>query len=317
VTANASRDVLYFASGAIVLVRAYQLTRMDWSRPLKQGPGFFLAFEVPPGFYEGSGARWLTRFRAVLLAETAVEWITLAAMVTFAWWRWLPVWAGGSAVLYVGSLSLFGLVAARRLGSAQAQPAVALSFEKRRVRDYLSPLAETLMAALLVAGWYVLVIRGDANVRWAAPVVATYVVMALLVAKIMMIRAGTPLPLDRTEEHHRYFEAGRRYGLRVVDAARWFFAFLVAGYAVLHGGRDSTTSGLQWSLVVVALAIWLGLVVTIVRGAQRLDVMGRSLRPLGSWAGPFRPSPWISRGSGVWAVSFLIGLVALFAAFGF
>jgi hypothetical protein len=182
---------------------------------------------------------------------------------------------------------LFGLVAARHLGSAQAQPAVALSFEKRRVRDYLSPLAETLMAALLVAGWYVLVIRGDANVRWAAPVVATYVVMALLVAKIMMIRAGTPLPPDRTEEHHRYFEAGRRYGLRVVDAARWFFAFLVAGYAVLHGGRDSTTSGLQWSLVAVALAIWLGLVVTIVRGAQRLDVMGRSLRPLGSWAGPF------------------------------
>ena len=186
------------------------------------------------------------------------------------------------------------------------------------MRDYLSPSAKRLIAALLGAAWLCFWRSAITNVRWVTPVVATYVVMALFVAKIVQIRAGTPLPPDRTEEHHRYFEAGRRYGLRVNDAMRWFFVFLMAGYAVLHGRGEVSGSGeLRWTLIAAGFAIWLGLVATIVRGAWRLDAMGRSLRPLGSWAGPFRASPWISRGSGVWAACFLVGLVALFVAFGF
>lgn len=315
-TANASRDLLYSVSAAIVLVRAYQLICLDWSRPLKHGPGFFLAFEVPSGFSGGAGARWLTGFRAVLVAEIAVEWIALVALVAAGRWRWLPVWAGGSAALYVGSLSLFGLAASRLLRREGAQPAVAFSFEPRRVRDYLSPATETLMGAILAASWYLLVVRRDATVRLMAPVVMTYVVVALLGAKIVLIKAGAPLPTDRTEEHHRYFEAGRRYCLHVIDAARWFFAFIVAGYALLHRQPGIRSTLLEWALVAGASGIWLGLVYAIVRGARRLDAMGRTLRPAMSWAGPFRPSPWVARGSGVWAVSFVAGLVVLFAVFG-
>ena len=316
-TANASRDLLYFATGAILLVRTYQLVRMDWARPLGHGPGFFLAFEVPPDFYVGAGVRWLTRFRSVLLAEWATEWIAAAAMIAAGWWWWLPFWAGGSAILYVGSLSLFGLVAGRHLGRAGGQPAVALSFEERRLRDYLSPSAEGLMTALVGASWLLLAVRGDARVRWIVPVVATYFVMALLGAKVVAIRAGAPLPIERTEEHHRYLEACRRYGLRAMDAARWLFVLLFGGYAVLHSQWEiSVAAWLQWSLVAAALTTWLTLVATIILGARRLDAMGRGLRPAMSWAGPFRPSPWASRGGGIWAVSFLTGLIVLFAIFG-
>ncbi len=317
-TANASRDVLYFATGAILLVRTYQLIRLDWSRPLRHGPGFFLAFEVPSGFYSGTGARWLTRFRTVLLTEYGTEWLTAAGMIAFGWWRWLPCWAGVSAVLYVGSLSLFGAAAGRHLGLAGRPSAVALWFEKRRVRDYLSPAAEALMTALVAAGWWLLVMRGDANIRWGAPVVLTYAVVAMFAAKIVVINAGAPLPTDRTEQHYRYFEAGRRYGLRVIDVARWFFAFIVFSYAVLHcQWQISATNWLTWSLIATASGIWLALVFAIVRGARQLDAMGRTLRPAMSWAGPFPSNPWASRGGGVWAVSFLAGLLALFAVFGF
>jgi hypothetical protein len=100
-TDEASRMLLYAVTAVIVLVRFYQLTRVLWSRPLKHGPGFFLAFEVPAGFYEGPGVRRLTGFRAVAVGELAVEWITLAVLVAADRWRWLPFWAGGCAVLAV------------------------------------------------------------------------------------------------------------------------------------------------------------------------------------------------------------------------
>lgn len=312
-TANASRDLLYFVTGLIVVVRAYQLTRMDWSRPLKHGPGFFLAFEVPPGFYDGVGADWLGRYRTALVAEYATEWIALAALVATGHWQWLPVWAGGSAALYVGSLGLFAHAAGRALGRVSTQPAVALAFEARRVRDYLSWPVETMMAALLVSGWLLLVIQGDADVRWREPVVLTYVVVALLVAKFMVIGAAAPLPTDRTDEHYRYFDAGRRQSLRVIDAARWFFIFTFCAYAVLHRWSDLRAGTWpQWLLIGAGVAIWLALVAMTISGVRRLDAMGRELRPPANWAGPFRSSPWASRGGGIWAVSFVAGLAILF-----
>ncbi|HKW02766.1 MAG TPA: hypothetical protein VJN96_23285 [Vicinamibacterales bacterium] len=312
-TANASRDLLYFVTGLIVVVRTYQLTRMDWSRPLKHGPGFFLAFEVPPGFYEGDGVAWLGRYRTALVAEYAVEWIALAALVATGHWQWLPVWAGGSAAIYVGSLGLFASAAGRALGGAGTQPAVAFAFETRRVRDYLSWPVETLIAALLVSGWLLLVVQGDADVRWREPVILTYVAVMLLVAKVVQIRAAAPLPTDRTDEHYRYFDAGRRQSLRVIDAARWFFVFVFCAYAVLHRWSDLRAgTSLQWLLVGAGVAIWLAQVATTITGVRRLEAMGRELRPPASWAGPFRSSPRAVRGAGVWAVSFVAGLATLF-----
>jgi hypothetical protein len=58
------------------------------------------------------------------------------------------------------------------------------------------------------------------------------------------------------------------------------------------------------------------MVVSTIAGARRLDAMGRGLRPPASWTGPFRTSPWASRGGGIWAMSFVAGLALLFAIFG-
>ena len=235
-TTDASRNLLYSLTSLIVVARTYQLIRMDWSRPLKHGPGFFLAFEVPPSFYDGEGARWLSRYRGVLLVEYAIEWIALVSLVASGHSRWLPGWAGGSAVLYVASLSLFGLWARRALGSPSTQPAVALSFEPRDVGHFLSLPAEGLMAITLAAGWLLLLARGDSGVQWGTPATATYVVLALFAAKLVHIKAAAPLPIDRTSDHQQYFDARRRQGLRVIDSMRWLFVFVFAGYVVLHGG---------------------------------------------------------------------------------
>ena len=132
---------------------------MDWSRPLGHGPGFFLAFEVPPRLLCRCRRSLAQSLSGVLLVEWAIEWIALVSLIASGQSRWLPCWAGGSAVLYVASLSLFGLVASRNLGRAGGQPAVALSFEERRLRDYLSPSAEGLVIALLGASWLLLAVR--------------------------------------------------------------------------------------------------------------------------------------------------------------
>jgi hypothetical protein len=314
---DASRNLLYFVTGLIVFVRAYQLVRLDWSRPLRHGPGFFMAFEVAPGFYSGAGSGWLGRYRGVLLGEYTIELIALATVVVSGHWQWLPAWAGGVAVLYVASLSLFGAAAGRALGGVRTQPAVAVSLEARRLGDFFSWPAEGLMVATLAAGWFLLLVNGDAAVRWGAPAVATYVVLALFAAKIVHARAGVPLPVDRTGEHQQYFRAGRRQALRVIDYTRWFFVFVFAAYAVLHGWAGvQEFNWLRWLLVVVGIGIWLTMVVTTIAGVRRLDAMGRSLRPPASWAGPFRTSPWASRGGGIWAVSFVAGLALLFAILG-
>ena len=316
-TAIASRNLLYFVTGLIVFVRAYQLIRLDWSRPLKHGPGFFMTFEVAPGFYSGAGSRWLGRYRGVLLGEYMMELIALATLVAFGLWQWLPAWAGGMALLYVASLGLFALAARRALGDSPAQPAVAVSLEPRRLRDFFSWRAEALIVATLAGGWFLLLTKGDTAVRWGGPAIATYVVLVLFAAKVVHTRAGAPLPVDRIDEHQRYFGAGRRQALRVIDCARWFFVFVFASYAVLHGwAAVHELIWFRWLLVGVGVGIWVGMVVTTIVGVQRLDVMGRGLRPPANWAGPFRTSPWASRGGGIWALSFVAGLALLFAIFG-
>lgn len=316
-TANVSRNLLYFTTGLIVIARTYQLVRLDWSRPLKHGPDFFLTAEVAPGFYDEAGRRWLGRYRAVLIAEYAIEWIALVAIVVADRAQWLPIWAGGSAVLYLSSLGLFGLVASRALSTAGSQRAVALSLDARRLRDFLSWPVEVLMMATLAAGWVLILIERDAAVRWGVPAILTYVVLALFGAKVVHIKAGAPLPVDRTDEHQRYFHAVRRQALRVIDCMRWFFVFVFAAYVALHGGTAAQrVIWLRWGLIIASVAIWLAMVVTIVVGTRRLDAMGRGLHPPTSWAGPFRASSSALRGGGLWAVSFVVGLALLFAIFG-
>jgi hypothetical protein len=174
------------------------------------------------------------------------------------------------------------------------------------------------MALTLAAGWLIMLLQGDAAIEWGTPAITTYVVLALFVAKLVHIKSAAPLPLDRTSEHQRYFDANRRYMLRVIDSMRWLFVFLFAAYAVLHGWPAAhQIAGLRWVLIAAGVVIWLTMVAMTLAGVHRLETMGRGLRPPASWAGPFRASPWASRGSGIWALSFVAGLALLFSVFGF
>ena len=146
------------------------------------------------------------------------------------------------------------------------------------------------------------------GIHWGTPATATYVVLALFFAKIVHIKAAAPLPVDRTIEHQRYLDARRRQDLRVIDSMRWLFLFVFVGYVVLHGSPAAQQiTGLRWVLIAVGVGIWLAMVAITIVGVRRLDAMGRGLRPPASWAGPFRASPWASRGGGVWALSFVSG----------
>jgi len=60
--------LLVFSTTLVVIVRVFFLIRWIWNYPLAHGTGFFLGVQVSPGFYEGEGKRWLTRYRTVLLA---------------------------------------------------------------------------------------------------------------------------------------------------------------------------------------------------------------------------------------------------------
>lgn len=308
-TLNASH-VLLVVSILVVLSQAYRLVTLEWTRPLAHGHGFFLAFEVPHGFYEGPGAAWLGRYRAVLVVELGLEVVALALFVLAGRERWLPFWAAGAVLVRLGSTNAFGLILRRALGEPTAQPAVAMAFEARRLRDYVSWLVEATMAVLFAIGWLRLLTHGHAGVRWVVPVTLTYTVLALFALKIIRIRAATPLPTERTEAHYRYFDADRRQQLRVIDRARWFFTYLFAGYAVQHSW--SAAQAMPWLTLVLlagAAAMWLFLVVGSFRGARRLGAEGRELRPLASWFGPSQTHP--QRASLAWAASFLIGLVVL------
>ena len=177
--------------------------------------------------------------------------------------------------------------------------------------------AEGLVAITLAAGWLLLLVWGDSDVQWVTPATATYVVLALFAAKIVHIKAAVPLPVDRTSEHEQYFDARRRQGLRVIDSMRWLFVFVFASYAILHGWPAAQQiAGLRWFMVAGGVGIWLAMVAITIVGVRRLDTMGRGLRPAASWAGPFRANPWASRGGGIWALSFVAGLVLVFAIFG-
>ncbi len=290
--------LLLFNTALIVVVRVFVLVRQLWNYPLNHGTGYFLGVEVTAGFYEGAGARWLRRYRAILLAEHSIEALALAVILASGRWSLLPGWAGGTAVLVTATFLGFTAYTRATLG---ANPPVlssaAIPLEARRLGDYISWLAEAWVALIIALSWTLLLTRGDAQFQWNTPVVMTYVILGLIPFKIGVVRNSFPLPSERPEEHHRWMEAQRRYSLRVIDAMRWFFLTILGSYALLHGRLVAgSIAWLRWLLIGVSLAIGVLMMVIIARGQGRLTAMGRDLRPVGSWSTPFRPARLMARG---------------------
>lgn len=307
-------DLLLLSStGLIVAWKLYWLVWRLWNYPLQHGPGFFLNVEVAPGFYDGPGVGWLKRYRTVLLAEQVLEAVVLVVLLVSGRWEFLPVWAGGSAPLLMATLFSFMAWTRRALGAnPPVRPSVAVSLETRRLSDYISWPAEALMAVIIVFSWSLFLTQAGAKIHWQGPVVLTYTILALFAAKILAVRNRFPLPAERTEEHYRWLEAHRRHSLRVIDGGRWFFVAILTGIAILMAWPQARRMAWSlWAVNAVALGIWLVQLLVQVRGERRLAAMGRDLRPMASWSGPFHPPKLIANAFWVWGATFLTGLILL------
>jgi hypothetical protein len=205
----------------------------------------------------------------------------------------------------------------RRLVAAAPVPSkVAFALETRRLGDYILWPAEALVGAIIAFSWVLLLTHGDAQIRWQAPVVMTYAVLWLLPAKIGIIRSGFPLAAERTEEHHRWVDAQRRYRLRVMDSICWFVLVILTGYAVLHGWpATKAVAGFRWLMVGLALGVWLLIIGFQMRGESRLVAMGRGLRSAGEWPGLLRGGALMTPRGWSWSAAYLTGLILLLVFF--
>ncbi|MBI1787268.1 MAG: hypothetical protein HYR60_06910 [Acidobacteria bacterium] len=306
------------SAGLVLALRLYFLVRILWNYPLNHGPGFFLGVEVAPGFYEGRGAQWLRRYRILLLVQHLILVAAFIVPVALRRWSDLPVMAPIDVITLFSLIGGFTFWSRRTLGSSPPRlSSIAAPLEERRLSDYISWPLEAVLVALLAFSWLLLFTRGDAGFRWQSPVLMTYAVMGLLPLKIILVRNSFPLPPERTEEHHRWMEADRRYSLRVMESMRWFLAVTLAAYAVRHGFPDAATKvWLYWSFLGFALAIFLLMAGILIRGSAALAAMSRGLRPVGSWAGPFQPAPVMLHGGLTWSILYCGGLAALLLFFG-
>jgi hypothetical protein len=199
----------------------------------------------------------------------------------------------------------------------KAPPAsrVAVSLETRRLGDYLWWPGEAMMAAIIAASWVLLLIRGDARVEWIAPVVFIYAFVGMLLFEIRNVRRGFPLPVDRSEEHRQWMEAGRHHGIRVCRISRWFLVTMLGAYALLHDPEVSAARPWLFRLFVGLAFVWLAAyVVTMVRGTfWMISGAKRGLVSRRSWSAPFRKSRWMSRGWVILIAAWFAGLILLIA----
>jgi hypothetical protein len=310
--------LLPLGTASVVLAfRLFFLVWRLWNYPLNHGPGFFLGVAVAPGFYEGPGIQWLKRYRSLLVAQHLILVSAFVVPVALRRWNDLPAMGLIDVITLFSMIGGFTLWARRTLGANPPRlSSVAVPLESRRLSDSISWPMEAMVIACLAFSWLLLFTQGDAHLHWQSPVLITYAVMGLLPGKIIVARNRFPLPPERTEEHHRWMEANRRYSLRVIESMRWFLVAVLAGYAVRHGlPAAKTMVWLHWSFLGVAMVLFLVMMGILIRGSGALAKMGRDLRPVGSWVGPFQPARLMLRGGLAWGILYCAGLAALLVLF--
>jgi len=295
-------EIMVLVITMVVLTLAYTLVKYLWNWPLRDGPCFFLGVEVPAGFYEGPGRAWLRGYHATLVALHLVMAVALAVIVAFKRWDLTPVWAGGTALLYVPATMGFAAWTRHKLGRNPPVRPVAVALETRRLGDYISWPMEALMVVVIALCWW-LELHLALHKEWLNLLMTTWLALGLLPGKILLVRSSDPLPVDRTEEHYRYQDAMRRNSVRAWNSIAWFFVIVLAEVVV----RDSwpparTVPGLRWLFLSVPLVFWAYQLVQIFRGKRLATTLGRDLLPPGSWSTPFRRAPWtgVSGTYGLW-----------------
>jgi hypothetical protein len=305
--------LLLVATALIVVVRFVVLAVVRWNRPTTNGPDFFLGVEVAPEFHGALSARWLRRYRLVLVTEHLAETAAAGILAFSPWSGWLPAWAGGVAVVDLSCAAGFKAWVSHSVPQVErTHVPVAVSLQVRRIRDYTSWTRTVAVWTSLVAGWLFLVLWGTPGWHWQIPAVCTYVALAVFVWKINAVMAAQTLPADRPREHQQWFDERRHLHLRVFECTEWFAAVLVVGYALVHSvSGTATLQFVRWAAIATVFWIWGFQVVVLVRGYRHLAAAGRSLRPPGAWQGLSRETR--SRAPRLLTWSLCVGLVVLIA----
>ncbi len=309
-----SGSQLGLATGCVMVALKILIVWRLWNFPLNHGPGYFAGVAVPPGFYDGNGVRWLRSYHALLVAQCLLVTGVFAAVLISGRWSQMPILAPVDVASFFALILGFTLWARRVVG---APPAILLQavvpLESRRLADYIWWPGEALMGALLAASWVVLLTHGAAHFSWGWPVVSTYVVLALLPGKIILVRNSYPLPPERTDEYHRWLDVQRRHSLRLMSVMGWFFGAALAGYAAQRSWPDEPW--IRWLALLIEGAIFAAMMTITFRGMARAAATGRNFRPVGSFSGPFRRSALFVRGGLAWAIVYCVGLAALIVVF--
>lgn len=294
----------------VVLALAYGLVKFIWNQPLKNGSGFFLGVEVPAGFYEGQGQNWLKGYHATLVALHLVLAVSLGTIIVLGRWDWTPIWAGCTALLYTSTMRGFQVWTRHKLGTRPPVRAAALSLQSRRLGDYISWPMEALFAAMIAISWWLLLRRGAA-IDWLPPLQTTWAAL-ILPGKIALVRSGTPLPAERTEEHYRYQDAMRRNGIQMLNAWGWLMVIMLCQFPLRQIWSPAALPSMLWTFLAVFMAVMAYMMIVVWRGMRLTATVGRDLRPAGSWATPFhRATNHLNRFYGIWFALWTGGILVM------
>jgi len=306
--------IYIFTICLLVTVLTYALVKYLWNQPLHSGPGYFLGVEVPAGFYEGPGRRWMMGYHAMMAALYGVWFVALSAIVATRRWEMTPAWAGGFALVFVPMI--FGFQAWTRHKLAVNPPVrpVALALESRRLSDYISWPMEALAVALVGFSWWLL-LRGGRHFDWLTPLQLTWVALGTIPGKMAMVKMSWPLPAERTEEHFHLQEVSRRFWIRLTGILfEWFMVITLLGLALLHAASavHHPPEAWRWLVLASGLAVWAYGMVVMFRGMQEMKAMGSELRPAGSWKTPFGRASCFGTGRAfyIWFAIWFGGILA-------
>jgi hypothetical protein len=283
----------------LVPVMTYALVKQIWNQPLQNGPGFFLGIEVPAGFYEGQGRRWMTGYHAMVAALYGVWAVALAAIAVSRRWDMTPIWAGGFALLFVPAMVGFQLWTRHKLGVNPPVRPVALALTTRRYSDYISWPMEALAMVLVVLSWCLLLRHTGSHIDWhsplrmrdwSVPLWLGWTALGMVPGKMVVVRLSIPLPAEQPEEHYRYQDAVRRNWIRVSGVFyQWLPVIVLFGGALtIHASFPARPAPVwMWLTLAVFFAVCGYGVIVQFRGMRQLKAMACVLRPAGSWRSPF------------------------------
>lgn len=288
--------------GTVVLFQTWFLLFRLWREPLKHGPSHFLGVAVGPGFYEGPGSRWLRGYHWAIVLQYLILLGGFLLLVIEGRWTTLPILAPVHVVSFFALVGGFTLWTRWKLNrNPPVLERVAIDLSPRTTT--VSWALEVLMFTLLGASWLELTAN---DLQFG--LLMTWAVAGLLPFKLLALRR-TPLPAENVEAYRRLAEAASRHGVRIIDSIRWMLLSILASIALFRA--FPTLRQLPGALAVAAapaIAVWVFMMVQLMRGSGQLNRLGAGLRPTGSWTSPFRRR---SIAHLVCSVVFTVGLVAL------